>query len=185
LVVDAAFGTGLGRPWTAPDPGDAPVLAVDIPSGVDGLTGRVLGRPMCAVRTVTFAALKPGLLLGEGPELAGQVEVADIGLDTSSATIGLVTDADLAAWPRRPRDAHKYHAAVWVVAGSAGMTGAATLSARGALRAGSGYVRLSVPGAGSHPADPVEAVGRALPAPGWDEDVATELDRIRALVVGP
>src|SRR5690606_41298156 len=131
LVVDAAFGTGLGRPWTAPDPGDAPVLAVDIPSGVDGLTGRVLGRPMCAVRTVTFAALKPGLLLGEGPELAGQVEVADIGLDTSSARAGLVTDADVVAHlPQRAPDAHKWQAAAWVVAGSPGMSGPPPLTAR-------------------------------------------------------
>ena len=67
---------------TRPTPATtAPVLAVDIPSGVDGLTGAAAGRALAATRTVTFAALKPGLLLGRRSELAGAVEVADIGLD--------------------------------------------------------------------------------------------------------
>ncbi len=185
LVIDAAYGTGLSRPYTAPDPGGARVLAVDIPSGVHGLTGRVLGSAMRADRTVTFAALKPGLLLREGRELAGRIEVADIGLDTARRTMTLVEDRDLDAWPLRPADAHKYHASVWVIGGSPDMTGAPTLAARGAFRAGSGYVRLSVPGAERHPADPVEAVGAPLPAAGWAGPVLEDLDRIRALVVGP
>ena len=81
LVIDAAFGTGFRGTYDFPDPDGAPVLAVDIPSGVSGSTGRASGTPAPAVRTVTFAALKPGLLLGDGPRLAGQVSVADIGLD--------------------------------------------------------------------------------------------------------
>jgi NAD(P)H-hydrate epimerase len=185
LVVDAAFGTGLRRPYDAPDPGGAPVLAVDIPSGVDGLTGVVLGRAMRAARTVTFAALKPGLLLAGGRDLAGEVEVADIGLDTSGATIRHLGDDDLAAWPRRLPDAHKYHAAVWVVAGSPEMTGAPRLAAAAALRAGSGYVRLSVPGAEHHLDEPWEAVGAAVPVDGWAAEVAAGRGRIGALVVGP
>lgn len=185
LVLDAAFGTGLSRPYEAPDPGDTRVLAVDIPSGVDGLTGEQLGRPMRAERTVTFAAAKPGLLLGAGRELAGELEVVDIGLDTACATVHHVEDADVAElWPRRPVAAHKYHAGVWVIAGSPGMTGAAQLAAAAAMRAGAGYVRSSVPGAGAHLPTPIEAVGRLLPERGWADEVLSD-DRMRALVVGP
>lgn len=91
LYVDAAFGTGLSRPWAAPDRAraDAGVLAVDIPSGLDGLTGSVVGGPVWrAQRTVTFAALKPGLLFDAGPAACGEVTVADIGLDVSAGAEG-------------------------------------------------------------------------------------------------
>ena len=82
LVIDAAYGTGLSRRYAPPDPGRRPVLAVDIPSGLSGLTGgprRAAGRgravrtvaALTAVRTVTFAAYKPGLLIGDGPDHAG------------------------------------------------------------------------------------------------------------------
>ncbi|HXW81916.1 MAG TPA: NAD(P)H-hydrate epimerase, partial [Acidimicrobiales bacterium] len=69
LVIDAAYGTGLQRAYSPPDPGRAPVLAVDIPSGLSGLTGEVPdgGGAMLAVATVTFASLKPGLLVNRGP----------------------------------------------------------------------------------------------------------------------
>ncbi|MDP8987967.1 MAG: bifunctional ADP-dependent NAD(P)H-hydrate dehydratase/NAD(P)H-hydrate epimerase, partial [Actinomycetota bacterium] len=148
LVIDAAYGTGFRGDWRPPHPRGAPVLAVDIPSGVDGRTGEASPEVLAAVRTVTFAALKPGLLLGRGPDLAGEVVVADIGLDVGRAKAGLVTDGDVGGWlPSRPRQTHKWRSAVWVVAGSPGMSGAATLAARGALRAGAGYVRLSTPGA--------------------------------------
>src|SRR5262245_51627851 len=102
LVIDAAFGTGFRGGWRAPET-SAPVLAVDIPSGVDGLTGAVSERVLPAERTVTFAALKPGLLLAPGIELTGEIEVVDIGLDTTTANAWLVTDGDVAGWlPRRP-----------------------------------------------------------------------------------
>lgn len=186
LVVDAAYGTGFRGTWDPPDPGDAPVLAVDIPSGVDGRTGEAEGPVLAAERTVTFAALKPGLLLGQGPELAGDVRVADIGLDVGGATTALAEDADVASWlPSRPREAHKWQAAVWVVAGSPGMTGAATLAARGAQRIGAGYVRLSTPGGDVGEGAPVEAVGTPLPAEGWAAEVLEGVERFAAVVVGP
>jgi NAD(P)H-hydrate epimerase len=186
LVVDAAYGTGFRGTFEAPEVGDVPVLAVDVPSGVSGLTGEASGRTLRAVRTVTFAALKPGLLLGPGAELAGEVEVADIGLDVSSAPAHLVEDVDVAEWlPDRPVDSHKWKAAVWVVAGSPGMTGAAHLSARAAQRAGAGYVRLSTPGVDDDPQRPTEAVGHALAAAGWDRSVLVDLERFGALVIGP
>src|SRR5207249_5874668 len=147
LVIDAAYGTGFHGAYAAPDPGRAPVLAVDIPSGVDGLTGEAGDGAVVARTTVTFAAHKPGLLLGPGRERAGSVEVADIGLDVSGARIHVLADADvLALLPTPPAEAHKWQTAVCVVAGSPGMMGAPILVSRGALRTGSGYVRLGVPG---------------------------------------
>ena len=75
---------------------------MDIPSGVDGDTGEACGEPLRADVTVTFAALKPGLLQGDGPLLAGRVEVADIGLDVSRARMWVVEDADVARLARPP-----------------------------------------------------------------------------------
>lgn len=184
FVIDAAYGTGFHGEWTPPEV-DAPVLAVDIPSGVDGLTGRAAGRVLRADRTVTFAALKPGLLFAEGAEHAGEILVADIGLDVSTARAHLVEDEDVAEWlPSRAADAHKYHSAVWVVAGSPGMSGAASLATRAAQRAGAGYVRLSTPG-GSPEHAPTEAVLRPLPAERWASTVLGDLSRFKAMAVGP
>ena len=189
LVVDAAFGTGLTREYVAPDPGRCPVLAVDIPSGIHGDTGVLLGRPMTATRTVTFAAWTPGLLLGAGPSHAGQVDVVDIGLEVSGATIHVVDDVTAAAMlPTRARDAHKWDAAVLVVAGSTGMTGAATMAAAAAQRAGAGMVQLAVPGVPGG-VGPVESVAVAVEESRWagqllDDDVV-DLTRSRAAVVGP
>ncbi len=190
LVVDAAYGTGFRGDYQAPDPGSAPVLAVDIPSGVDGLTGRAGDGAVTAARTVTFAALKPGLLLSPGRQHAGRVTVADIGLDVSAARIHLVEASDVAAWlPERPPETHKWKSAVWVVAGSPGMTGAAHLASRAAMRSGAGMVRLGIPGvAPDHPSfGPrfLEVVGRSLPAEGWDTMVVADSGRVRAIVVGP
>lgn len=186
LVVDAAFGTGFRGTYAFPDTGGAPVLAVDVPSGIDGLTGVRAGRPPVALRTVTFAAWKPGLLIGDGPDHCGPVEVADIGLDVGRARIALLADADVAGLvPARARSAHKWHHAVAVVAGSPGMTGAAALCATGALRAGAGYVRLTVPGlAGPVAGMPPEVVTVGEPGGGTGSIVA-DLGRFAAVVVGP
>jgi len=185
LVIDAAFGTGFRGSFGAPDAGGAPVLAVDIPSGVNGLTGEATDRVLTADRTVTFAALKPGLLLAEGPDFAGEVEVVDIGLDVSSARAHLLTKADARAWlPRRDRATHKWRSAVCVVGGSPGLEGAASLTARAALRAGAGYVRWSAPGGVPLVAKPLEAVAVDLPAHGWSDVVLADVDRFRAVTVG-
>lgn len=186
LVVDAAYGTGFRGEYDPPDPAGAPVLAVDVPSGVDGLTGRVAGGAVRADRTVTFAALKPGLLFHPGRALAGEVVVADIGLDVSGTRLGLVEGADVAAWvPARPADSHKWRAAVVLAAGSPGMTGAAHLAAAAALRAGAGMVRVATPGLDHDPGLPTEAVGVAVPTAGWDGPVLAQLERAGALVLGP
>ncbi|HEY6531454.1 MAG TPA: holo-ACP synthase, partial [Acidimicrobiales bacterium] len=185
LVIDAAYGTGFRGSFRAPEVGpDVPVLAVDIPSGVDGMTGQPSDRVLAADVTVTFAALKPGLLLPPGSRLAGAVEVADIGLDVSSASVHLVGAGAVADWlPARAAVAHKWQTAVWIVAGSPGMGGAAALCASAAARAGAGYVRLSTPG--GEAADlPVEVVRLDLPATDWAAEVLDGLDRFSALVVG-
>jgi len=188
LVIDAAYGTGFTGTYEAPElPEGARVLAVDIPSGVDGDTGEQSGRALTAESTVTFAAWKPGLLMGDGPSLAGAVRVADIGIALDGAEVALVEDADLAVLPRRHAASHKWASAVAVVAGSPGMEGASRLCARGASRAGAGMVRLAVPGAGPDAAGPWpgEAVRLPLPDKGWADDVLAMLDRCRALVIGP
>lgn len=172
LYIDAAFGTGFRGEYDPPET-DAPTLAVDVP------TGGVVDADV----TVAFAALKPVHLFTD----CGAVEVADIGLDVSGARAWLVEDDDVAAaLPRREADSHKWQTSVFVAAGSPGMMGAPLLVGRGAMRAGAGYVRLGVPGAdvGDLPAGN-EAVAVPLPAFGWDEAVLAELERCKALVVGP
>jgi NAD(P)H-hydrate epimerase len=204
LAVDAMFGTGFQGPLD----GDAayaaeamtaaacPVLAVDIPSGIDGLTGAVRGVAVEAVATVCFVALKPGLVLFPGAALVGDYDVADIGIDphTPPPSLGLTEEADVSAWlPRRPPESHKWSVgAVYVVGGSRGMTGAVMLAARAALRAGAGMVVAGLPGDAAARASGGEVITRPLPATSsgaLDEDAAKEvldgLDRFRALVVGP
>ena len=147
LVIDAAYGTGFHGDYHAPHPGRAPVLAADIPSGVDGVTGVACEGAVRAQVTVTFAALKPGLLFGDGPEHAGEVIVADIGLDVASARAYVVDADDARSWlPPRPRDAHKYTSGVVVVAGSPGMLGAATLCQPRRAADGRGLRAAGLPG---------------------------------------
>ena len=183
LYIDAAFGTGLSRPYAPPERSrpDAPVLAVDIPSGLDGLTGAVLGGPVwTAQRTVTFAALKPGLLLGEGPAACGATTVADIGLavgDDDGDACALLTDDDVEALPAGSGATHKWHAAALVVAGSPGMGGAAFLACSAALRSGARMVHLSSPAAAGT-AWPVEVVRHEPP-------LAVDADRFMVCAAGP
>lgn len=189
LVIDAAFGTGARAGWMPPAVEGVPVLAVDLPSGLDPMTGEG-DAVLRADVTVTFAASKPGLHLGIGPDVAGRIEVVDIGLnplpDGAEPYAWLVTGADVAAWwPRRARTAHKWSAAVRVVAGGPGMRGAAQLAASAALRAGAGMVRLSSPGAPDGDSAPIEAVHESLPTDGWAAQVFEDLHRFGSLVVGP
>ena len=184
LVIDAAYGTGFRGDWTAPDVGGALVVAVDSPSGVAALTGHAGQGVLRADETVTFQALKPGLVMGDGASLSGAVRVVDIGLDVSGADQHLVEAADVAAWwPVRHPDAHKWRHAVRVVAGSAGMLGAARLCAESAARAGAGLVKLSVPG-GTASVRP-EIVQELVGAEQWSEAVLADIARFGSLVIGP
>ena len=185
LVIDAAFGTGFRGVYTAPvaAPG-AMVLAVDVPSGIDGLVGVAGGRVLPADETISFAALKPGLLFGAGTVAAGRISVVDIGLDVSRATAHLLGAAAVAGWlPTRSFDAHKWNTAVCIIAGGPGMEGAAALCARAAMRAGAGYVRLSTPGESTMQL-PTEVVIRHLEPVHWEQSILPDLGRFRSLVIG-
>jgi hydroxyethylthiazole kinase-like uncharacterized protein yjeF len=149
LVVDALFGGGFRRglpdevePWLD---SPAPVLAVDVPSGLDPATGQVDKDAFSARRTVTFHARKTGHVLGQGPDRCGEVEVADIGLQGGDPTYWLAEEED-APLPVRGRTAHKWSAGSVLVAGGApGMVGAALLAGRAALHFGTGAVGVAVP----------------------------------------
>ncbi|WP_448202965.1 NAD(P)H-hydrate dehydratase [Azospirillum sp. sgz302134] len=157
LVIDALFGAGLARPLEgmaraiveAMD--GRTVVAVDVPSGVHGDSGEVMGVAPQAALTVTFFRKKPGHLLLPGRSLCGEVMVADIGIpDTVLDSIDPKTFINSSAlWRRRypwPRlDAHKYARGHAVVLGGARMTGAGRLAARAALRAGAGLVTVACP----------------------------------------
>jgi NAD(P)H-hydrate epimerase len=157
LAVDAIAGTGLhGAPegsWGAAidalNASSVPVVAVDIPSGVDGATGAAPGAAVRAELTVTFGAAKVGVVLLPGAEFAGAIEVVDIGFDDDAmrASSWLTERGDVASvLPARPLDGHKRTSgSVVVVAGSRAMTGAARLVARAAMRVGAGYVVVALP----------------------------------------
>lgn len=186
LIIDAAYGIGFRGTWSAPIVIDVPVLAVDIPSGLDAHTGETRGRVMAAQRTVTFAALKTGMVLNDGPAVCGEIDIVDVGIDPVDDVDTYVVEAgDVAAWlPPRPRDAHKWNQALRVVAGSPGMSGAASLVSAAAMRAGAGIVHLSWRH-GDAMSPPTEVVGRPLPASDWSRFLATDDVRFDALVIGP
>ena len=186
LVIDGAYGTGMNRSYQAPMvPAGTPVLAVDIPSGLNGLTGETQGTPLAATHTLTFAALKPGLLVGDGPELAGSIEVVDIGLDTSTASSWQIASTDVARrLPVRPRDSHKWQNAVYVIGGSQGMYGAPLLASQAALRTGAGMVWCGLPGQTAPPLAS-EIVFTDVAEGTWHEQVLAQAGRFGAFVVGP
>ncbi len=160
LVIDAVFGAGFHgevpdevAAWARTE---TPVLAVDVPSGLDAATGAVHGTAFTAARTVTFHALKVGHLLGEGPERCGAVTVHDIGLppyphpphlaEPGGPELLLCEDQD-APLPAPPRTAHKWtRGGVLVVGGSPGITGAPVLAAQAALNVGAGAAAVACPG---------------------------------------
>jgi hydroxyethylthiazole kinase-like uncharacterized protein yjeF len=160
LIVDALFGAGLDRDLAGPaaalveamNAHPAPVLAVDVPSGLDGATGRPRGAAVRAASTVTFFRLKPGHLLQPGRSLCGNLRLADIGIPASVletiAPRAWENAPDLwgRAFPRPDPLGHKYHRGhAVVVSGPPHATGAARLAARAALRAGAGLVTLASP----------------------------------------
>jgi hydroxyethylthiazole kinase-like uncharacterized protein yjeF len=154
VVIDAVFGTGFrgsprpeaARAIAAMNGTNAPVVALDVPSGVDASTGEVEGPAVEANRTVTFHAAKLGVAVAPGRFYAGEVTVVDIGIAPAESRSGRVRDAIVDLVPRRgPRD-NKYSAgAVLVVGGSTGLTGAPSLASEAALRAGAGIVIACVP----------------------------------------
>jgi NAD(P)H-hydrate epimerase len=199
VVVDALLGTGF-RGALRPEAAEtirrmracgAPVVAVDVPSGVDASTGRVDDVAVDAVLTVTFHGRKVGLVVAPGRHHAGEVVVAEIGLEPAPTRARRVGEAIVGTVPLRAPTDSKLSAAVAVVGGARGMTGAAVLAARAALRADAGYVTLCVPDDALGVAEvlalePVK-VGFPLDASGEAtlDAVLAATDRAAAVAIGP
>jgi hydroxyethylthiazole kinase-like uncharacterized protein yjeF len=174
LVIDGMVGIGATGALREPmsklaalcDDVAAVVVAVDVPSGIDASTGEVAGSAITADVTVTFGAMKTGLVVSPGAEYAGRVEVVDIGLSVPTPTTTLLDADDVAGLlPEPADDTDKYRrGVVGIVAGSDAYTGAAQLAVGGALAAGVGMVRF----AGLAP--PAEMVRSR-----WPEAVVTEI----------
>ena len=205
LIIDALFGAGLARDIggearelvEAVARAGTPVLAVDVPSGIDGDTGAVRGVAIQAVETVTFVALKPGHLLQPGRAHCGRLHVADIGIEAAALDEGLRV-AGPAAWRNAPDvwrialpvlapESHKYkrgHALV--VSGPATKTGAARLAARGALRIGAGLVTVASPtGALVENAAHLTAIMMRPCDSADDLDDLLSDERLNAVLLGP
>ena len=154
LIVDGLFGIGLARPLTAEyaslveraNGSGVPILALDVPSGLDADTGAARGPTMRAAATATFLGLKPGLLTGDGIDFCGDVSVHTLGLETGAATGHRLDWPSLAmdlpaVLGRRVRNVHKgSFGTLAIVGGADGMVGAPLLAGRAALHAGAGKV---------------------------------------------
>jgi ADP-dependent NAD(P)H-hydrate dehydratase / NAD(P)H-hydrate epimerase len=200
LVVDAIFGAGLSRPVDGPARlmiealarSGLPSVAVDVPSGLDGATGEVMGVAAPAALTVTFFRKKPGHLLLPGRVLCGETVLADIGIPADVlARIAPRTHENAPAlwreaypWPQL--DGHKYRRGHALIAGGEMMTGAARLAVRAAARIGAGLVTLAAP----EPVWPVYAAaltGVIVRPVARPEDFAELLadERRNAILLGP
>ena len=190
LILDGLLGIGLARDVDAPfaalirrmNESGAPILAIDVPSGLDSETGRVRGAAVRAARTLTFIAHKTGLHTADGPDHCGVVELDDLGLGDAVAEAPhgeLLGPRDVAPWlAPRTRSAHKGDfGTLGIVGGQRGMVGAALLAARAALLAGAGKVRLGLLSPEAPPVDPLYPEIMLAPV---DDALAGDV-----LVVGP
>ncbi len=196
VVIDGLFGTGFHG---APRPEAAqlieringcghPVIAVDLPSGIDATTGEVPGAAVNADLTVTFHGSKVGLHVAPGRFHAGEVVVADIGLAPAAAAARRATAALLRCVPlRAPHDSKFTAGAVLVVGGSAGTTGAPVLTAMAALRADAGYVTIAVPRECLAIVETLalEPVKRGFDWDDAEETIMAEAARANAVALGP
>jgi hydroxyethylthiazole kinase-like uncharacterized protein yjeF len=207
LIVDALLGTGFSGAVREKEAGiieqmnsaPAPVLAVDVPSGVDGATGEVQGVAASADLTVCAHAVKVGCVISPGREHAGEVVAVDIGIPPEADVDPSLAWTDAASLrgqiPRTAEPAHKYSAgALLVVAGSRGTTGAPVMVVRGAQRAGCGIVFLATSGGAAPAVDLAltEALvyGVAEDEEGYMgsgalEEILDHAGRASALVMGP
>lgn len=193
LIIDGLFGIGLKRKldgaYTAlveqVNALDAPVLALDVPSGLDADTGQVLGCAVQADHTMTFIALKPGLLTLDGPDHCGTLHVADLGLAAAVDAVphGVLIGAGVLAHvlPPRPRNSHKgTYGSAGIIGGAHGMVGAALLAARAALKCGAGRVYAGLLAGDAPLVDPLQPELMLRPA-----DAVLRLDHLTALAIGP
>ena len=193
LVVDGLFGIGLAREL-AEKPAElvtfmntlrAPVLAIDVPSGLNADTGQIMGRAVRAAHTITFIGLKPGLFTLDGPDHCGQVHLATLGIDPSviGPTAGALVDPGLlerALAPRRANTHKGSYGSLGIIGGAAGMLGAAWLAGRAALRLGTGRVYVGMIDRAAPSLDPVQPELMLRPA-----DAILKIEHLNALAVGP
>ena len=191
LVIDAVYGTGLRSDFGAPTT-NAPVLAVDIPSGIDATTGECRGAPLRANETITFGGLKPGIVLQPGRTYAGQITVVSLdlpvhlGVEVDEKTINVVTRNDVEQWvPQRAPTTHKWKSGVRAIAGSKTMMGAAQLSCAAAYRAGAGIVHLSSIGGTPEIIAPLEVVYRSVSETHWADQCLSDIERFASALIGP
>ena len=191
LVIDAVYGTGLCSDFVAPTT-NAPVLAVDIPSGIDATTGECRGVPLRANETITFGGLKPGVVLQPGRTYAGQITVVSLdlpvhlGVQVDEKTINVVTRNDVEQWvPPRAPTTHKWKSGVRAIAGSKTMMGAAQLSCAAAYRAGAGIVHLSSIGGTPEIIAPLEVVYRSVSETHWADQCLSDIERFASALIGP
>lgn len=196
VVVDALFGTGFSG---APRPeavttiarvnaSGAPVVAVDVPSGVDASTGEVRGGAVQADLTVTFHGAKVGHAVSPGRHHVGKLVVVDLGLEGAPTRARRVGLGIVETVPRRGvRDTKYTSGTVGIVGGGPGMVGAAVLAARAALRADAGFVTLCVPEGSLAVAEllALEPVKVGYPARGSLEAVLAAVTRADAVAIGP
>jgi len=186
LVIDAAFGLGCSRPYTAPTvPAGTPVLSVDLPSGIASDSAEVMGEPFVADVTLALGALKPAHLRADVARYVGHVAFSSLGIETPDDS-GVVETSDLDDFVREDRNDHKWKHAVFVVAGSPTMLGAPALALRGALATGASMIQLCVPGydapTSSFPLEIVRRVAKSVDVP---DLVSREASRLRSVLVGP
>ncbi len=193
LVIDGMYGINLTRSISgahaelvsAINSLGTPVLAIDIPSGLAANSGGVLGCAVCATHTVTFIALKPGLLTLNGPDHCGEIHLSTLDLDAAAllASHGQVIGGDIVAsvLPVRRANSHKGdYGSVGIIGGAQGMVGAALLAGRAALHLGAGRVYVGLLGADSPGVDPLQP---ELMLRGVDE--VLKLDHLNCIAVGP
>ena len=206
VIVDALLGTGFeGAPrepvasaiWAINRQEDVPVVACDVPSGVNASTGEVEGEAVRAQATASFHGSKVGLHVDPRKGHAGSVEVVEIGIPRGApapGAAGLISERLLDLYPRRQRSGSKFDSGVVVVVGgSAGLTGAPTMAARSAARGGAGYVQVAVPEPVQQAVDLrlLEQMSRGLPdddgfhTPAGISDVEEMAERAGAVVLGP
>jgi hydroxyethylthiazole kinase-like uncharacterized protein yjeF len=195
LIVDGLFGIGVTRDLSG-KPAELvsfintagegrPVLAIDVPSGLDADTGRIMGRAVRASHTMTFIGLKPGLFTLDGPDHCGEIALHTLDIDP---TLVEPADGELlapavvdAGFPARAANSHKgTFGSLGVVGGAPGMVGAAWLAGRAALRLGAGRVYVGTLDSAAPPIDPLQPELMLRRA-----DAVLKLDHLTALAIGP
>jgi hydroxyethylthiazole kinase-like uncharacterized protein yjeF len=190
LIVDGLFGIGMSRDvtdryaeWISTiNRSSIPVLALDIPSGLDADSGRIHGCCVRATHTITFIGAKPGLLTLDGPDYCGEIYGEDLDLDHSANNApGYVLAAATHGLRARQRNSHKgSHGSIGIIGGDTGMVGAALLAARAALRLGAGRVYAGLLARDALLLDVMQPELMLRSA-----DAVLKLDHLNCLVVGP